>query len=538
MSTLFRRVFSDRSYTVKAASALLAVTALLSNGLGLFRNLIFYRWIPLSQLDIYSASFRIPDFLFNLIIFGAVISAFVPIATELLSQKKKEEAWQVTNQLFTWLTVLFAILGIALAVGMEPIMRVVVSGFNADRFHSAVTLSRLMLIQPIFFAWSFTLGGLLNSSRRFSSFALAPLIYNISLIIGGFIARTHGIIAITYAVIIGAFLHFAVQYWELRGAGYKLKLDFHFGSAVKEIFTLMIPRSLSQGMGQLVLIVYTTLASQLQAGSIAIFSGMNDLQTTPTVIVANSLSAAFFPSLAIYITAKDWPAMNNLLSKTVRIALFILIPTIALTFILRAQIVRLYVGIGHASWDTTHIAIHTLVWFLFGIVQASLVVLLSKVFYSFKNTMTPMYISIFAGACSMITAYVGIQHFHGSVATLAVAETVLSTVQCTLYIYVLYRHENVRLRIKKLASRSVSYLFASGVVAATTWLTLQGIDAAYQRLYAYYPSKFFSTDSIIGLFIQLLIAGAVGIVTYLGYSMVMHQEELQWLKRKRFTNSQ
>lgn len=538
MANLLRRVFSDRSYTIKAASALLAVTALLSNGLGLFRNLIFYRWIPLSQLDIYSASFRIPDFLFNLIIFGAVISAFVPIATELISQKKEEEAWQVTNQLFTWLTLLFVVLGVVLAASMGVIMHWVVPGFEPDRFRTAVMLSRLMLIQPIFFAWSFTLGGLLNSSRRFSSFAMAPLIYNIALIVGGFIARTHGIAAITYSVIIGAFLHFAIQYWELRGVGYKLKLDFRWTKDVKEIFRLMIPRSLSQGMAQLVLIVYTMLASRFQAGSLAVFTGINDLQTTPTVVVANSLAAAFFPSLAVYIASQDWQAMNALLTKAMRTALFLLLPSLAAAFILRAQIIRLYIGIGHAGWNATELGIELFVWFLFGIIQASLVVLLSKVFYSFKDTRTPMYISIFAGVCSMLTAYIGITYFHGGVKTLAIAETVLSTVQCTLYLYMLYRHEHVRLYFASLARHALSYIFASFLVAGTTWLTLHGVDRLYSSVSWHIGHHLLATTTVFGLLIQLTLAAAVGILTYLVYSRIVHQEELQWLKRKRFTNSQ
>src|SRR5437588_799397 len=157
---------ANRAYTIKAASALLAITALFSNVLGLVRNVIFYRLIPPHLLDIYYASFRIPDLIFNLVIFGAIVSAFVPIATELISKDQEKEAYEITDQLFTWLTIFFVVIGIVLALFMVPIMHLVVAGFNQDRFNTAVTLSRLMLIQPIFFAWSFTLGGLLNSVRR------------------------------------------------------------------------------------------------------------------------------------------------------------------------------------------------------------------------------------------------------------------------------------------------------------------------------------------------------------------------------------
>jgi len=531
MRSLFARLFSDRSYTVKTASTLLAVAALLSNVLGLLRNIVFVNLIPLNQLDVYYASFRIPDFLLNLIIFGAVSNAFVPIVTELITHKKQDEAWKVTDQLLSWLSVAFIALGVILWLLMPVLMQGIAGGFDPARTHSAVLLSRLMLIQPLFFAWSFTVGGLLNSTRRFSSFALAPLLYNAMLIMGGIAAHRYGIIAITYAVIIGSFFHFFIQFLELRRTGYRFTLDLRLTKQVKEIFTLMVPRSLSQGMAQLVLIVYTALASHLAEGSITIFSNMNDLQTTPTVIVANSLAVAFFPSLSAYIAQADWEGMNALLTKVVRTTLFILLPTIVLAFILRAQAVRLYFGFGGHSWDDTIRAMQTFSWFLLGIIPGSLVILLARVFYSFKNTWTPMYVSIFAGLVSMIIAFAGIQAFGGDVATLALADSILALVQCSLYIYILNRHKHIRFNLASLFSHTLSYVFGSLLVGLVTWAVLQLIDRVYQSI----PSV--NQHAVVELVVQLVLGGLIGIGVYLGYSRVAHKEELQWLRKRRFTNS-
>ncbi len=525
-----RAFFFNDSYSVKRATALLAVAAVASNGLGLLRNLIFYRLLTLEDLDVYLASFRIPDLVFNILILGAVSSAIIPILGKVLAKDKAEGTWLATNQIISWFTVIFSGIAVLLAIAMPWLISWLTPGFSVDQQSSVILLSRLLLLQSVFFAWSFTIGCMLNTMKRFSSYALAPLIYNTSLIIGGVIAAKTTITALVWAVVIGAFLHFYIQYREARKAGFRMQINLSLSPAVREVFLLMIPRSGALAVSQIVLTYYTYLGSRMPTGSIAIFSGMNDLQTTPTVIIANSLAAAFFPTLTSHITAKDWGEMNALLQKVVRIALYLLIPSVLLALVLRAQVVRLYFGIGGADWDLTAIAIQTFVAFLIGIIPASLVAILSRVYYSFNNTRTPLVLSTIAALAGAGSAWYGVEKLGAGVAMLALGVSITAWVQCILYFIDLRRQEHVQIGMLQLAEYLGKYMFGGALIGLVSWVGLYGVDMFYGAI-----GWELGTHTVLGLFIQLCIAATLGVVSYLGYSRLTSQTELTWLKRSVFT---
>lgn len=528
----FLKLFKRKSQSIKHATALLAITALLSNILGLGRNLVFYRFIKPELLDVYFASFRVPDLIFNLLIFGAITSAFIPTVSALLSEKKDEEAWKVTNQLLSWITVFFVALILILSLAMPLIITKMVPGFDQVRIDMTVFISRIILWQTLFFAWSFIIGGLLNGYQRFTTYSLAPLVYNLSLIIGGFVAAKKGLSYLAFSVIIGAIFHLLVQYKEVIQTGYRPKWLLQFSKEVKDVFYLMAPRSISQGMTQIVLVYYTSLASQLSPGSLAIFSGINDLQTTPSVIVANSLATACFPALSMAVASSNWTKLSNLLNKTIRSALFILIPTTFMIYILRAQIVRLYVGIGGVSWDLTHAGIVTIAWFAVGIIPGALATILSKVFYASKNSKTPMYIGIVSGLLAIVGAQIAFYKYQKGIASLAIGEVVLFTTQAVMYITILHKSHKVRFHYMDIVGSITKYGLGAFLAALSTWASLHLIDNIY-RLTAY-----IGTDTIIGLFIQAAFAGLIGIIVYSLYSYLSCKEELNWLVFKRKKNSE
>jgi putative peptidoglycan lipid II flippase len=522
--------FSANSYTVKRASALLAVTALLNNVLGLLRNIIFYRLLPPDQLDIYYASFRIPDLIFNLLILGAISSAFIPVLTEHLSKHQEDdETWRkITDQVISWLTVILGLLALVLAVAMPWLMQFVVAGFDSQRMESAILLSRILLVQSVFLAWSFCFGGLLNSFNRFSTYAFAPLVYNIILIAGGFVAASNGITSLAYTVVLGALGHCLIQYFEVRKLGYRPKLNLEKSKQLKEIVSLMIPRSLSLGASQLTTIVYVALASGLTAGSIAIFSGMNDLQTTPTVVIANSIAIAFFPTLTKHLAVQDWKSLNVLILKAVRTILFLIIPIVLMGIILRAQIVRLYFGIGGAGWELTGIAIETFVFFLIGIIPASLVVILSRIFYGLKDTRTPLIYGVISGLAGIATAVVGVSILDANVAVLALATTVVSTLQCLLLLAKLYQDERFELSASIVLKHTITYVVGGLIATGATYSMLHVVD------WFYVTTGILGTQYIVGLLIQLTLAAGVGSLVYYTYNKILESEELTWLNRSAF----
>ena len=166
---LLGRFFSFRRQSVQQASLLLAAASLFSSVLGLGRNLILYRLVPKSLLDPYFASFKLSDLLLNLLVFGAITSALLPVITELLHKEQESEVRRLTNQLISWSLLTFGVLGILLYISMPFFGRLIVPGFasHPEEMQTFVSLSRIILLQPVFFSISYIVGSLLNGYRRF-----------------------------------------------------------------------------------------------------------------------------------------------------------------------------------------------------------------------------------------------------------------------------------------------------------------------------------------------------------------------------------
>ena len=526
------RIFSFGRHSVQQASLLLAGASLLSSVLGLGRNLILYRLVPKDLLDPYFASFKLSDLLLNLLIFGAITSALLPVITELLHKGEEKEVRKLTDQLISWSLLTFGSLGIVLYLAMPILGRLIVPGFaqHPEEMRVFVSLSRIVLLQPIFFSVSYIVGSLLNGYRRFGSYALAPLIYNTAVIVGASLFPQFGVSGISWAVVIGALLHMSVQYRESLRTGYRFRLDLSVSNRMREVMKLMVPRSLAQGFAQLVPTVYVNLASGLAAGSIAIFSGLNDIQTAPTMIVANSLASASFPAMTSLAHEGNLPEMDRLVSKLIRSVLFVLIPVVALGFILRAQFVRLYVGIGHADWGLTDQAILTFAWFLVGIVPTALITLFARLFYAHKDSRTPLLINVAGGSLAIVAAIFLIRFQHGTVVSLAIAESLSALLQCSLYLILLYARGYIRLPLWEIGRQSLHYLVGAFLLLWTTWASLQAVAQLYSRTNHLY------TDRILGLLLQTAIAACVGLLVYFGYSTYGSKEELTWLKKRAFTS--
>jgi putative peptidoglycan lipid II flippase len=201
-------LFSEK-YSVKRATALLAVTALLSNGLGLIRNILLYRTLPAEQVGIYFASFTVADLVFTILILGAVTSSLIPVFRTRIDAAGTEGGWAITNQVLSWIIIVMGGLGIILA--------------DTAQLETTVQLSRIMLLQSIILACSFTIGAILNCHQRFSSYSLAPLLYNGSIILGVVLAGFFGLPVLAACVVFGALLHAGLQYREAHRAGFRLR---------------------------------------------------------------------------------------------------------------------------------------------------------------------------------------------------------------------------------------------------------------------------------------------------------------------------
>lgn len=355
-------------------------------------------------LDIYYAAFRIPDLIFNLLILGALSAGFIPVFIEALHSAGKDktgepsyrEAWKIANSMINIMGVALILLCGIFIIFSEQIVHLITPGFSSEKMAMTVRLTQIMMLSPVFLGLSNILGGVLQSFKRFLIYSLAPIAYNIGIIIGAlFFVEWWGIYGLAFGVILGTFLHMLIQLPQAVHLGWRYRLIFDLAhKGVKKIGKLMIPRTLGLAVSQINLVVITIIASTLASGSLAVFNLANNLQYFPIGIIGISYAAAAFPLLSEFSAKGKKEEMTKSFSHAVRQILFFIIPASVLLLVLRAQIVRVIFGSGKFNWEDTILTSDALAFFTLSLFAQALIPLLARFFYAIQDTKTPFLIGL------------------------------------------------------------------------------------------------------------------------------------------------
>ncbi|MCX6811387.1 MAG: murein biosynthesis integral membrane protein MurJ [Candidatus Berkelbacteria bacterium] len=524
MFDFIRRKFTARN-SVALASVYLAFFALLSRILGIFRDRLFAaRFGAGNELDAYFAAFRIPDFIFNLLIIGALSAAFIPVFTRYLTRNHEDEAFKISNSVTNLVVLLWIVVALIIFIFARPILGLLVPGFNAEKLGLTVSLTRIMLLSPLFFGISAVAGSMLNSFRRFFSFALAPVLYNLGIIAGAiFLTPKFGVYGLAMGVVFGAFLHMLLQQINAYMLGYRYQriLDLkHPG--VRRIIKLALPRILGMAVDQIDLFVQTLIGSLLIVGTVAAFNFANNLASLPVGLFGVALATAVFPTLAEKAGLRRDSDFVYEFSRVARVILFLTIPTSAMIILLRAQIVRLVLGTGNFSWHDTRLTFGILGFLAISIFAFALIPLLARAFYAFEDTRTPVYIGITSVVIDIILALTFVGKINIGIDLgpqgLALAYSISTIIQMLLLFIFLQR------KLKIIDFKSIFLSILKFGIA-----TLFMIPAVQWSKFAISP--FIRTDTGVGILIQALVAILVGIISYSIVAFILRCDEFRLVVR-------
>ncbi len=519
---MWRKVksFIHRENSVLFASGILILSTTLSNVLGLFRDHFLARNVSTYDLDIYYAAFRIPDLIFNILIFGAISAAFIPVFTSHVSNNEEKDAWHLTNSLISISVVVLVFLAVIGYIFMPLISPLIVPKFSAERLSLTIKLTRILMLTPIFFSVSYFLGGVLNSYKRFVAYSFAPLVYNLSIIFGAiFLAPKFGISGVVYSVVFGSFLHMLVQFPTAINLGFTPKVIFDLKMpSVLKVLKLMIPRAIGMGASNIMLVIYTAISSALAVGSIAVFNLANNIQTMPTVVFATSFSTAIFPTLAHKFSTGDHETFSSYISRSARVIFYLLAPSTVIFILLRAQIIRLILGSGKFGWQDTKMAALTLGWFSVSLIAQGLIPLFSKAFYAKHDTKTPTILSVISITVGVIVAYPLSKKM--GVAGLAAAFSLGSYINLLLLFAFLNRSTKNIFNIETFLSLA-KIVFSSFLMALAV------------RASAHYFYNLVDMQRFLGVLAQSFLATFVGVIVYLTITYLLNSEELNWATRRR-----
>lgn len=524
------KFFRRESKTIIGAATVVGFFSFASRLVGFVRDRILSGEFGAGDtLDVYYAAFKIPDLLFNLIVVGALSASFIPLfVAHYQNPLGKKKAWLFTNNALHVIGSAMFILSIVLFIFADPLATVVAPGFAQVKQVRVAEFMRVMVVAQIILAISLIFGSVLQSLKKFLLYSLAPIFYNVGIVIGAlWLVDFLGPIGLAWGVVLGAFLHLCVQIIGAWGSGYRYQWSFQPRTDdMKEMIRLMGPRTLGLAVSQFMVLILSVLASTLVAGSLTIFQFAYNIQFFPVGIIGVSFAIAIFPALSEFSQKNDMTSFIDAIQNTTRQLLYLLVPMTLLFLMFRAQIVRVVVGAGEFDWVATIATADTLAFFALTFIPQSLVFVLARAFYALHDTLSPLMIALVSALVGVLSAFLLKEPF--GVISLAMAYSIAACVNAILlWVYLRQRlgtlHESVILNL-------IFKLSVAGMMAGVVMQVLKPIVVS-----------FLSLESFFGVFFQAALAGGSGIVVYAlvaGFLRVEEQSRFfHILKRSTFRQS-
>lgn len=485
------------------------------------------------ELDLYYTAFRIPDFLY--VLFASTLSVYVLIP--FISKHLEDESYERARLLLSHVYSLFIIGYVCIAgfamIGAPYIVQHFFPGFS-DNAETLVLLIRILLIQPLFLGVSSLFGVVTQMEHRFVLYAIGPLLYNIGIIFGLiFLYPEFGIAGLVLGVVLGACGHMCIQIPFIMQS--KLAPRFVWTFNMREIISICrisVTRALTLSLHQIVLLGFISFASIMSVGSVSVFQFAFNLQSVPLAIIGVSYSVAIFPLLAQLYAEKRMDVFGNNILTALRHIMFWSLPTIALFVVIRAQFVRVVLGSGEFDWNDTRLTAAILAIFILSLTSQAIHLLIVRALYAVGNTRLPLLATLLSSSVALGASFFfyTVLMNHADFSLLVQSIMRLPDVQGIEvlalplgYSFALIIHSFVILFFSRshiaLSLRALVVPFFQSFCAS-----LFGGYVAYVSLNFFVTQ--FTTDTLMSIFAQGLIAGIGGCGGYVLLQFFFKNEEL------------
>jgi putative peptidoglycan lipid II flippase len=461
---------------VTAGQALARAGIIVSGAFLISRLLGYVRFVVIGnsgllpgELDTFFAAFRLPDLIFQLVAAGALSSALIPVMAALLADGEESHAWRVVSTIVNLMLIALIALAIGLFLLAPLVMNVIAPGFGPVQLETSVALTRTMLLSPIFLALGAVATSVLNSGGRFAASALAPIVYNL-VIIGAalLLVPAFGVEGLAIGVVLGSLGHLLVQIRPLARLGFRYspRIDRHDPHARKALL-LMAPRAIGLGASQITFIVVGALATTVGVGALSDFNFAFVLLQIPLGVIGVPLGIVVLPTLSRNAAVGHEVSFATLLTRALRLLVYVMVPITAVTIILRQPVVEVLFGSGKISQPNLDLIASTLAFFAVGLTAHALIAVLARGFYARQDTVTPVLAAVAAVAinCSLAIVLVGPYGLQGIALAIAAAAWIEA-----LALVAILHHRLPHFELRGLVRVGIEAVVGSALAGAVTFL--------------------------------------------------------------------
>lgn len=508
-------------------TSILSSTIILSSMIVVARIFGFLRYRALvgfytkEELDIFFAAFRIPDLIFEILISGALATSFIPFFIKYQDNKKLQSEYisSIINIVILFLFVLI----ILLLLLLHPLITLITPGFSKEKIDQITTFSQLLLIGQLpFLALGGFLTGISQAKKMFLIPAVAPILYNIMIIVSTlFFSSSLHLLAPVAGVMAGAFLFFLIQIPIVSLSQFHYQLIIKKTHDLWDFFRIIVPRVFTTIIAQIDATIDLTLTSLIGAGSYTVFYFAQHLQLLPVAVIGIAFGQASLPYLSEMFHNKEYKEVKKVIVDSILNLFFFTIPIAAFFMFARTPLVRLFFGGPKFDWEGTVQTAITLSFFALSVPFHSIYYFLIRCFYAFFDSKTPFIVSLITLTINIALSVYFVTILKLPVWALAISFSTSIIINVIFLMVLLYRKIG-GLDIRALLTETLKIGTVTLLSSLFTYPVLKLLD-----------TLIFDTTRTINVFFLLCNVGLIYILLYFFLSWVLNVKEI-YLVTKMF----
>jgi putative peptidoglycan lipid II flippase len=506
---------------IARSTAFFSVATAASRIAGLGREIVAAGYYGVNgPMSAFTIAFQVPNLVRALFADAALQPAFVPIFTEQLEKKNYREAFRLASTLLLLVTLVLGAIT-ALFVLLAPvIMPLVAPGFEGEILDLTVTLSQVLFPILILLGASGVVVGILNSYDRFGAFAIAPLFWNLTIILllvvlAPMFEGQDRIYAYAIGILAGTVVQLLIPVFDLRNTPFKFGWSFDWRNRdVRRVLLLMLPVTISLGLINFNLLINSLFGSLVSDQAPAAIDKAFRIYQLPQGIFSVAIATVLFPTLARFASRGEHDNLRATMANGMRQILFVLLPAAAAVLVLSEPMIRLVYQRGEFTPEQTTLVATALFWFAFSLPTNGLFLLLTRTFFSLQRPWIPT--AIAAGNLA-VTALGALALYHLGVGGI-VASTAIATTATVVAQAVILRNMLDGLELGRLLDAAVCISLAAAALAAVSFGVWDVLDNALGR-------------GLLGQIASLGSALALGGLVYVAAAKLLRIAELEQITR-------
>ena len=508
------------------AAGIIGVAVMCSRLLGLAREQICAALFGGgAAMDAFTAAFRIPNLLRDLFAEGALSTAFVTTFSKTIARGGDAAAWRLANKVATLTVIVLSAICLLGMVFSPQLVATLAPGFDVGKAALTATLTRIMFPFILLVSLAALVMGMLNAKNVFGMPAMASSFFNIGSIVGGVLLGhwldphfgPRALTGLAIGTLIGGAMQLGVQLPRLRRLGYHYHPDFAWRDAgVNAILMLMGPSVIAASTTQFNVLVNSMFASTLGDGPIFWLSIAFRLMQLPLGLFGVALGTVTLPLLSRLAVGGDLPAFRAELSRAMRLAFLLTVPSAVGLMMLAEPIISVLYQHGRFDAHQTAEAAGALRFYAIGLCGYAALKVLVNAFYALDRRKTPMLVSFAAVALNLLFNWIFTFHLGWGHRGLAFSTGCVATFNFLL-LYALMRHRLKRLETRRMLAMLGKVAVASAALAAICWASRHWLLADW------------ATQAFIGKLGSLVLTVVAGVLVFLGCGAAMRIGELNGL---------